>query len=246
MRAGCCHKAIIRQKTPRARSKRFTKTRKYGKIVAVNYMQKIDGLLETLDKAYPDAHCELNFGSTWQLLVAVILSAQCTDKRVNQVTPKLFEVASTPEDFVEIPTEQLEKLIYSCGFYRNKAKNIKAAAYSVCTRFGGVVPNSIEQLITLEGVGRKTANVVYAVGFGGQAMPVDTHVFRVAHRLGLSQGKTPDAVEKDLRALIEQKDYSRAHHLFIFHGRYTCKSRSPECHNCMVSDYCVYKAIEKL
>lgn len=202
-------------------------------------MRDVETLLDKLDACYPDAHCELDYGSNWQLLVAVILSAQCTDKRVNQVTPKLFERASTPRDFVDIPLEELEKLIYSCGFYHNKAKNIKLAARDVVEKFGGTVPGTIDQLTTLAGVGRKTANVVFAVGFKGQAMPVDTHVFRLAHRLGLSDGKTPEAVEKDLRAVIPEKYYTRAHHLLIFHGRYTCKSRRPECDKCAVKEYCV-------
>ncbi len=202
-------------------------------------MRDVETLLDKLDACYPDAHCELDYGSNWQLLVAVILSAQCTDKRVNQVTPKHFERASTPQDFVDIPLEELEKLIYSCGFYHNKAKNIKLAARDVVEKFGGTVPGTIDQLTTLAGVGRKTANVVFAVGFKGQAMPVDTHVFRLAHRLGLSDGKTPEAVEKDLRAVIPEKYYTRAHHLLIFHGRYTCKSRRPECDKCAVKEYCV-------
>ena len=202
-------------------------------------MRDVETLLDKLDACYPDAHCELDYGSNWQLLVAVILSAQCTDKRVNQVTSKLFERASTPRDFVDIPLEELEKLIYSCGFYHNKAKNIKLAARDVVEKFGGTVPGTIDQLTTLAGVGRKTANVVFAVGFKGQAMPVDTHVFRLAHRLGLSDGKTPEAVEKDLRADIPEKYYTRAHHLLIFHGRYTCKSRRPECDKCAVKEYCV-------
>ena len=202
-------------------------------------MRDVEALLDKLDTCYPDAHCELDYGSDWQLLVAVILSAQCTDKRVNQVTPKLFERASSPQDFVDIPLEELERLIYSCGFYHNKAKNIKLAARDVVEKFGGAVPGTIAELVTLAGVGRKTANVVFAVGFKGQAMPVDTHVFRLAHRLGLSDGKTPEAVEKDLRAVIPEKYYTRAHHLLIFHGRYTCKSRRPECDKCMVKEYCV-------
>ena len=202
-------------------------------------MRDVEALLDKLDTCYPDAHCELDYGSDWQLLVAVILSAQCTDKRVNQVTPKLFERASSPQDFVDIPLEELEKLIYSCGFYHNKAKNIKLAARDVVEKFGGAVPGTIDELVTLAGVGRKTANVVFAVGFKGQAMPVDKHVFRLAHRLGLSDGKTPEAVEKDLRAVIPEKYYTRAHHLLIFHGRYTCKSRRPECDKCMVKEYCV-------
>lgn len=200
--------------------------------------EKIDRLLAKLETLYPDARCELNFRTAFELLVAVILSAQCTDKRVNEVTKKLFAVASTPQDFVDIDTESLERLIYSCGFYHNKAKNIKAAAKDIIERFGGEVPGDIDSLTTLAGVGRKTANVVFGVGFGGQAVPVDTHVFRVSHRLGLSSGKTPESVEKDLRALLPENRYTSAHHAFIFHGRYTCKSRHPLCENCGLREFC--------
>ncbi len=208
--------------------------------ICADMKKDINFLLNELSKLYPDAHCELNYGTNWQLLVSVILSAQCTDKRVNQVTPLLFAEAPEPADFIAMPIERLEKLIYSCGFYHNKAKNIKAAAKDVTERFGGEVPGSIEELVTIAGVGRKTANVVFAVGFGGQAMPVDTHVFRIAHRLGLSDGKTPTAVEKELRAVIPEERYTEAHHLFIFHGRYRCKSLRPDCADCPIKTMCAY------
>lgn len=202
--------------------------------------KRIAEILKRLDEAYGTEYvCYLNHETPWQLLIAVILSAQCTDARVNIVTKDLFQKYPSLEAFANADLKELEQDIHSTGFYHNKAKNIKLAARDVVEKFGGAVPGTIDELVTLAGVGRKTANVVFAVGFKGQAMPVDTHVFRLAHRLGLSDGKTPEAVEKDLRAVIPEKYYTRAHHLLIFHGRYTCKSRRPECDKCMVKEYCV-------
>lgn len=198
----------------------------------------VDKIISALERAYPDAHCELDYGSVFELLVAVILSAQCTDKRVNEVTKTLFKRANTPKAFVEMQQEELEKLIYSCGFYRNKAKNIKSMSLDVLTRFDGKVPESFDDLLSLAGVGRKTANVVTSVTYGGDGIAVDTHVYRVSRRLGLSDGKTPYDVEKDLTALIEPKKRADAHHLLIFHGRYCCKSQRPECAKCPVIEYC--------
>ncbi len=197
--------------------------------------EKIFGILET---EYPDAHCELEFGDTFQLLVAVILSAQCTDKRVNIVTQELFKHASTPEDFVKIEQAELEKLIYSCGFYRNKAKNIKAAAKEIVEKYGGQVPDTFDELLKLAGVGRKTANVVFDVGYGGDGIPVDTHVFRTSNRLSLAEGKTPEEVERGLLKIIPEGRRNRVHHLLIFHGRYKCKSQSPDCGSCKLTEYC--------
>ena len=195
-------------------------------------------MLDKLDKEYPDAHCELDYGTPFQLLVAVILSAQCTDKRVNEVTKTLFKQASRPEDFVEMPAEKLEELIHSCGFFRNKAKNIKSMSLDILTRYGGEVPKDFDELLTLAGVGRKTANVVTSVAFGGSGIAVDTHVYRLAHRLGLSNGKTPYDVEKDLTELLPEAERARAHHLLIFHGRYCCKAQRPECGRCPISSLC--------
>jgi endonuclease-3 len=137
--------------------------------------------------------------------------------------------------------EELIPYIRSCGFYRNKAKSIIASARSIMARFGGEVPQTVEELVTLEGVGRKTANVVYSVAFGGDAIPVDTHVFRLAHRLGLSEAKTPDGVEKDLNARFEKDEWSRLHHLLIHHGRYVCNARNPRCNECSLADICPSK-----
>ena len=198
-------------------------------------------LVRELSSAYPEAKCELNYDSPFHLLISVILSAQCTDKRVNEVTKELFKELSTPEDFAGVSAERLEKLIYSCGFYHSKARSIIDASRDIVEKYGGNVPNTFEELLTLRGVGRKTANVVMSVAFGGNNIAVDTHVFRVSHRLGLSDGKTPFDVEKDLLAVLNEGDRSLMHHLLIFHGRYCCKSQKPQCENCPVSDFCTHE-----
>ena len=200
----------------------------------------MDLLLEELDKAYPGATCELNYGNSFELLISVILSAQCTDKRVNKVTEELFKVADTPEAFCELETDRLEELIHSCGLYKAKARNIKSCCRDLVDKFDGKVPGTREELTSLAGVGRKTANVVLSIAFDMPAIAVDTHVFRVAHRLGLSEGKTPDAVERDLCAAFDESEYKSAHFLLIHHGRACCHARNPECGECVVSKYCKY------
>ena len=195
-------------------------------------------IYEKLNTMHYGARCELNFGTPFQLLVAVVLSAQCTDNRVNAVTEELFKVASTPEDFVAMPIEDLEKMIFSCGFYHNKAKHIKELSADV-VRLGGV-PNTQEGLMQLSGVGRKTANVVYAEAFKGNAIAVDTHVFRVSNRIGLVEAKTPEQTEMQLMAGFDEELWPQLHHLLIFHGRYTCHSQRPNCGECAVKDVCKY------
>lgn len=202
-------------------------------------MPETDKIFSILDETFPNARCELEFGSVFELLVAVILSAQCTDRRVNVVTRELFKTADMPEAFAAMKQEELEKAIYSCGFYRNKAKNIIAAAKAITER-GGEVPNSFDELLKLPGVGRKTANVVYDVGFGGDGIPVDTHVFRVSNRLGIAPGKTPREVEDKLLEIIPEGNRNRAHHQLIFLGRYRCKAISPQCDDCPLNEYCNY------
>lgn len=203
-------------------------------------------ILELLQRQHPDAQCELNFGTPFELLVAVILSAQCTDKRVNEVTPKLFADYSTPEQFAAMPQETLEKYIFSCGFYRNKAAHIISAAKDIVERFGGRVPDTIEELTTLAGVGRKTANVVYAVAFGGNAIAVDTHVLRLANRIGFADSDKPIEVERALMKAFAPEDWSAAHHALIHHGRYICTARAPKCDECMIREYCdMYAALQK-
>ena len=201
-----------------------------------------DEILAALDKMHPVADCELNFGTPFQLLVAVILSAQCTDKRVNEVTSVLFKKYADPQDFAVLEQEVLEKEIKSCGYYRAKAKHIIETAQAILSDFGGEVPRTQEELVKLPGVGRKTANVVYAVAFGGDAIPVDTHVFRTSHRLGLSDATTPDGVEKDLSRAFPQNSWSHLHHLLIHHGRYICKAQSPKCGECLLTGICRHYA----
>ena len=172
--------------------------------------------------------------------VAVVLSAQCTDERVNIVTKTLFDVAPTPEKMCLLTQERLEKYIYSCGFYRMKAAHILSASKDIIEKFGGQVPDTLESLITLAGVGRKTANVVYSVAFGGAAIAVDTHVFRVSNRLGLAKGKTPLEVEEGLYKVVPKKNWSKAHHWMIYHGRRVCHSQKPACETCTLSHLCDY------
>ncbi|MEG1528822.1 MAG: endonuclease III [Clostridia bacterium] len=195
-------------------------------------------IFNLLSLAHIDAKCELDFSTPFELLVAVILSAQCTDKRVNKVTAELFKEANCPEDFANMPVETLEKKIFSCGFYHNKAKAIKEMSASIVEL--GAMPTSRDELMKLSGVGRKTANVVFSVAYGGQAIAVDTHVFRVANRIGLATAKTPEQTEKQLEMAFDEDKWSRLHHLLIFHGRYVCKSQNPNCDQCNVKNLCKY------
>ncbi len=203
-------------------------------------MENTRKILDELANLYPSAQPALQFKSQYELLVAVILSAQCTDERVNKVTAVLFEKYNTPEKMLTLTQEELEKYIFSCGFYHNKAAHILSASRDIVEKFGGEVPPTLEQLKTLAGVGRKTANVVYAVGFGGDAIAVDTHVFRVSNRLGIAEGKTPDKVENALCAVIPKELWSKAHHYLIYHGRQVCHSQKPDCVNCTLKAYCKF------
>lgn len=205
-------------------------------------MNTTDEILSTLERMYPDAAPALQFGSPYELLIAVILSAQCTDERVNKVTKVLFEKYNTPEKMLTLTQEALEQYIFSCGFYHNKAKHILFASHDIMEKFGGEVPSTLEELRTLAGVGRKTANVVYAVAFHGDAIAVDTHVFRVANRLGIAKGSTPDKVEAGLCAAIPKDLWSKAHHWLIFHGRRVCHSQRPDCDHCPLAPLCEYYA----
>lgn len=197
-------------------------------------------ILDELKKMHPDAGCELNYGTPFELLVAVILSAQCTDKRVNEVTKDLFKKYNNPEQYATMTPAELEPLIHSCGFFHNKAVNIIGAAKGIVDRFGGEVPKTMAELTSLPGVGRKTASVVMTVAFDEPAMPVDTHVFRVSGRLGLSHGKNPEQLEKDLKDLYPPSDWNIVHHTLIFHGRYICKALRPNCSKCTLTEYCPY------
>ena len=200
--------------------------------------QKQKRALEILAREYAGARPALHYKTAYELLVAVILSAQCTDERVNKVTAELFKAYNTPAAMVTLPQEELEKKIYSCGFYRNKAAHILSASRDILEKFGGEVPENFEDLCSLAGVGRKTANVVSSVWFRRDAIAVDTHVFRVSNRLGLAHANTPEKTERDLMRAIPQKDWSDAHHWLIWHGRKVCHSQKPDCARCALSEVC--------
>ncbi len=194
--------------------------------------------LALLEAAYPHAVTALVYRNPFELLVAVILSAQCTDARVNLTTPALFAAYPTPKELAAARLSDVERSIQSCGFFRTKAKNIIAAARALVDRHGGRVPETREELEALPGVGRKTASVVLSVAFGEAAFAVDTHVFRVAHRLGLTTGTTPLAVERDVTALLPKAQWKHAHHWLILHGRAICKAPTPLCERCPVRALC--------
>jgi endonuclease III len=192
-----------------------------------------------LRQAYPDAHCELNFSNPLELLVATILSAQCTDKRVNIVTENLFKKFRTAEDFATADARELEQAIKTAGFYRNKAKNIKAAAQSIVEKHGGKVPRTMEELVELGGVGRKTANVVLGNAFGIRlGIAVDTHVARLSFRLGFTNETDPVKIEEILMKLVQREQWTLVSHLLIWHGRRRCFARKPDCKNCEVLKLC--------
>lgn len=194
--------------------------------------------LGILERTYPRAQTALHYTNPFELVVAVILSAQCTDARVNLTTPELFKRYPTPEKLAKADQEDVEQIIKSCGFYRMKAKNIIACARDIAQKHGGVVPGEREQLEALAGVGRKSASVVLSVVFEEAAIAVDTHVFRVAHRLGLTLGKTPRDVEADLQAIVPRDKWRHAHHWLILHGREICKAPTPLCGACPVKEIC--------
>ncbi len=197
-------------------------------------------IFKKLSVMHKDAKCELNYNSPFELLIAVILSAQCTDIRVNKITDKLFKVYNQPEQFAELELSQLKEYIYSCGFYNNKGKSIIEMSKALMEKFNGQVPSTMEELTTLAGVGRKTASVVLSVAFGIPAMPVDTHVFRVSRRLGIAKSSEPYGVEKELCDLIDKDKWNNMHHYLIFHGRYICRARNPNCKQCTLQTECDY------
>lgn len=195
-------------------------------------------ILDRLEETYPEAHCELDFTTPFELLVATMLSAQTTDARVNMVTPRLFSRIAGPEDVLGLGVEAVEDAIRDVGLFRSKAKNIVATSEILVGHHEGAVPRDRAALEALPGVGPKTASVVLSNAFGVPALAVDTHVFRVAHRLGLSRAKTPDATAQDLMALWPPERWIRAHHTLIFHGRRTCDARRPLCASCPVAALC--------
>lgn len=194
--------------------------------------------MATLAEMFPDARCELNHETPFELLIATILSAQCTDKRVNMITERLFAKYNTPEAIVSLSQEELEELIRDCGLFRSKAKNILATCRILLEQYGGEVPQTLEELVKLPGVGRKTANVVISNAFGVPAIAVDTHVFRVANRLGLAKSDNVDEVEQQLMRRLPKSQWTQAHHQLIFLGRYHCTARNPKCEGCPLLEFC--------
>ncbi|MDF2524133.1 MAG: nth [Clostridiales bacterium] len=206
----------------------------------------VEEILSILSSNYPDAHCELTYRTPFQLLVATMLSAQSTDKTVNRITDKLFLKYPSLKDFLKLPQEALEKEIKEIGIYRNKAKNILAMCNELETRFEGEVPSDMEALVSLPGVGRKTANVVLSNAFGIPALAVDTHVFRVSNRLGLAESDKGEETEEQLMNCIPRERWSNAHHWLIWHGRRICEARKPKCIDCPLTPFCRYYNRPKL
>lgn len=207
--------------------------------------EDIKSVLKILSEVYADAKCALNYKTPYELLIATILSAQCTDQRVNVVTGELYKEYNTPDKIISLTEEELGEKIKSCGFYRNKSKNILGTTRYILTNYGGNVPKTMEELIKLPGVGRKTANVVLSNAYGVPAIAVDTHVFRVSNRIGLANGNTPNEVEEQLMKNIPKNMWSDAHHYIIWHGRTLCKARKPQCSKCPILSFCYYAKIEK-
>ena len=196
-------------------------------------------LIKILKDYYPDATCSLDFNTPFELVVAVMLSAQCTDERVNKTTPKLFERCKTIQDFANIDINELEEIIHPCGFYKNKAKNIKLCAKQVLEKFNGVVPENMDDLQSLAGVGRKSANVVMLEAFNNpQGIAVDTHAKRISNLIGLSNESDPIKIEQDLIKIFPKEYLKDINHLFVWHGRNTCIARKPKCDLCSVKEFC--------
>ncbi|MFL0194461.1 endonuclease III [Clostridium sp. WILCCON 0269] len=202
--------------------------------------ENIDSILKILSETYADAKCALNFNSPYELLISTILSAQCTDVRVNKVTNELYKDYNTPGKMISLTEEELGEKIKSCGFFRSKSKHILETSKAIIENCQGRVPETMEELIKLPGVGRKTANVVLSNAFGVPAIAVDTHVFRVSNRLGIAVGSTPEKVEAELMKNVPRCMWSDAHHYLIWHGRSICKSRKPDCQKCPLAPYCQY------
>jgi endonuclease-3 len=202
--------------------------------------ERVAEILRRLERTYPDAKLALAYRNPFELLVALILAAQCTDEKVNQVTKELFRKYKGPEDFARAPQDELERDIYATGFYRQKAKTLRACCAALIERFGGQVPDNLDDLLTLPGVGRKTANILLGNAFGKPAIGVDTHVLRLAQRIGLTKQTNPDKVEADLNALVPVPQRTRFCILLQAHGRQVCTARKPKCYECVIADLCRY------
>jgi endonuclease-3 len=208
--------------------------------------ERAQKICAALQRTYPNAHCELNFSNPLELLVATILSAQCTDKRVNLVTTELFQKFRSAKDFADAPLAEIETAVKTTGFFRNKAKNIKACCAALVEKYGGEVPRTMDELHALAGVGRKTANVVLGNAFGiNVGVVVDTHVTRLSNRLGLAKGTDAVKLEQELMKLVPQKDWTLFSHWLIWHGRRRCVARTPDCDNCEVKNLCPRIAVNK-
>lgn len=201
---------------------------------------KVNKIVKALYDQHPDATCELDFTTKYELLVATVLSAQTTDVSVNIATKKLFPVANTPEKMILLTPSQIQVYIKTLGLSKSKANYLFKLSIKLLENFDGIVPSEVEDLVSLDGVGRKTANVVRSVGFGIPAVAVDTHVKRLANRIGFSKTDNVLIIEEDLKRQIPKRDWNLAHHLLIFHGRRVCKARNPECENCSIQAYCRY------
>lgn len=197
-------------------------------------------IINLLKSEYKDPKCELNYSSPFELLVAVVLSAQCTDKRVNLVTEELFKTHNTPEKLAGIDINVLEEKIKSCGFYHNKARAIKSLSFDIVNKFNGEFPKTKDELKSLAGVGEKTANVVISLVYNEPAIAVDTHVFRVSNRLGLANATTPEKTQKQLEKVISKDYWSKAHYALVLHGRYVCKAIKPRCDECAFRKHCKF------
>lgn len=207
---------------------------------------RLKKIIDALDRTYPEAHCELDHRSPLELLIATILSAQCTDKRVNLVTTGLFKKYRSAADYAKAPLAELEQAIKTTGFFRNKARNLKAACQAVVEKHGGQVPQTMDELVQLGGVGRKTANVVLGNAFGiNVGVVVDTHVARLSYRLGLTKQKTPEKIERDLMALVPQNQWTLFSHWLIWHGRRRCFARKPDCANCEIKKLCPQMGVKQ-
>ena len=196
-------------------------------------------IIDILKSTYPDATCSLDFTTPFEMVVAVMLSAQCTDERVNKTTPILFKRCKTISDYVDIDIKELEDIIHPCGFFKNKAKNIKLCAKQILDNFNGIVPNNMEDLLTLAGVGRKSANVILLEVYGiANGIAVDTHAKRISNLIGFSNQKEPEKIEQDLIKVIPKEYLKYVNHLFVWHGRNTCIARKPNCEGCTVKNFC--------
>ncbi|WP_455377319.1 endonuclease III [Petrachloros mirabilis] len=215
--------------TPRTASSLSEKSRQIRKIA------------EGLQRSLPSPKIELDYHSSWELLIATILSAQCTDERVNRVTPKLFLHYPTPKNLANACLSEVEQLIRSTGFFKSKAKNIVACSRAITERFNGTVPSTMKELVSLPGVGRKTANVILGNAFKKPAIIVDTHVKRVAIRLGLTRSEDPNRIEADLQELLPSEQWTAVSQRLLLHGRYLCTARTPQCHRCSIYSFCPWK-----